>query len=195
MAVSSSCLQLAAVPEPQAVVTDLQRIYEANVDFVWRLVARLGVAPDAVADAVQDVFLVVHRRLADFDGRATIRAWLAGICRGVAANRRRAAQREQNRLRLLSTVGAPQPAPPDRRVDLGRVVKDFLDGLDEDQRTTCVLIDVEGMTAGEVAELLGVPRNTIYSRLRLVRTKLRRRLAELDMTDAIGFGPEGSRGR
>jgi RNA polymerase sigma-70 factor (ECF subfamily) len=191
MAASSSCLPLAAVTEPHGAATDLPGIYEMHVDFVWRLVARLGVAPDAVADAVQDVFLVVHRRLADFDGRATIRAWLAGICRGVAANRRRAAQREQQRLRLLCTVGAPQPLPADRRVDLGRVVGEFLDGLDEDQRMSVLLVDVEGMSAAEVAEILGVPRNTIYSRLRLVRTKLRRRLAELDMTDAI----RGSRER
>jgi RNA polymerase sigma-70 factor (ECF subfamily) len=173
---------VAAAPPPDP-CRDLARVYALHVDFVFRVVARLGVPASAVPDVVQDVFLVVHRRLPDFDGRASLRAWLAGICRGVAANRRRAVDREGKRLRLLGDTPAVLPDPADRRVDLARVVTDLLDSLDEEQRLALMLTDIEGMTPLEVADALGVSRNTIYSRLRLARAKLRRRLAELDGVD------------
>ena len=170
---------VAAAPPPDP-CRDLARVYALHVDFVFRVVARLGVPASAVPDVVQDVFLVVHRRLPDYDGRASVRAWLAGICRGVAANRRRAVDREGKRLRLLGDTPPIPPDPADRRVDLARVVTDLLDGLDEEQRLALLLTDIEGMTPLEVADALGVSRNTIYSRLRLARAKLRRRLDEIE---------------
>lgn len=167
---------IAPSPQLRGPLTDLSQVYTDNVDFVWRLVARLGVPPPAVPDLVQDVFLVVHRRLADFDGRASVRAWLAGIARGVVRNHIRSRAREKRRLLVLSAC-EPDPATAmDRRIEVGRAVSDFLDGLDEEQRLAIVLTDIEGLTPAEAAEALGVSRNTVYSRLRLARAKLKRHL-------------------
>ena len=61
-----------------------EQVYETNFDFVWRNARRLGLSDGVVDDVVQDVFLVVHRRLAEFQARSSIRTWLFGILLKVA---------------------------------------------------------------------------------------------------------------
>jgi len=157
-------------------VRDLKSVYQEHVHFVWRVVRRLGVPDHSVSDVVQDVFLIVHRRLPDFDNRAPMRAWLAGICRGVTQNHLRSIRRREARLRLVALDHGPATDGAMERADLGRQLGDALDELEDDQRLAIVLIDIEGLTPAEVADIAGVSRNTIYSRLRLARRKLRMRL-------------------
>ena len=63
----------------------LDEIYEKHADFVWRCLRRQGVAPDDASDAIQEVFLVVHRTLDGFQGRSSLPTWLLflAICRSV----------------------------------------------------------------------------------------------------------------
>src|SRR5689334_15233045 len=68
-----------------------KEVYEEQFRFVWRSLRRLGVRESDVADAAQDVFLVVHRRLGEFEGRSKVSTWLYGICYRVARDRRRLA--------------------------------------------------------------------------------------------------------
>ena len=70
-------------------------VYHQHVDFVYRAVRRLGVPERNADDACQDVFVVVHRRLADFEERSSIKTWLYGICRRVAKDHRRRAERKE----------------------------------------------------------------------------------------------------
>lgn len=159
----------AAEADPLA---ELSAVYEEHIAFVWRVVGRLGVPAEAVADVAQDVFLVVQRRLPDYDGRASMRAWLAGICRGVVANERRSRARRRRRLELLPTPPSPDPRTHDR-MEMGELVARGLAELVPQQREVLVLCDIEGVEPREVAEMIGVSRNTIYSRLRLGRRKMR----------------------
>src|SRR5689334_9453575 len=64
-------------------------IYDAQFAFVWRSLRRLGVDPSGLDDAAQDVFLVVHRRLPEFEGRASLKTWVYEIVRRVARDHRR----------------------------------------------------------------------------------------------------------
>ena len=132
-------------------------------------------------DLVQESFALAFVGLRRFDGRASVRAWLAGITRGVVSNHRRSRVRERRRLELLTQRPDRPEATPDRRLELGRAVASFLDEVDEDQRMAVVLTDIEGLTPAEAAAVLGVSRNTIYSRLRLARAKLRRYLGEVEI--------------
>src|SRR5450631_4356797 len=71
----------------------LHEIYQRHADFVWRTLRRLGVREAEASDAVQDVFVVVHAKLGQFEGRSSMTTWLFTICRTVARERRRRAAR------------------------------------------------------------------------------------------------------
>ena len=154
-------------------------VYRAHASFVWRVGRALGVSHLHIDDVVHDVFLVVMRRLSDYDAGQSIRAWLAGITRRVVAHLRRKQGREDRRLRAL-----PAPVPPrgpERSMELQdgeRLLEQFLSALDEDKRTAFVLMDLEGLTAREVAEACGSNQRTIYSRVRVARARFEAFAAE-----------------
>src|SRR5262245_15446282 len=80
----------AQVPRIAAVLGSFEELYEEHFDFVWRSVRRLGVPGASMDDAVQDVFLVVHNKRDEFEGRSTVKTWIFGIVVHVArAHRRR----------------------------------------------------------------------------------------------------------
>jgi RNA polymerase sigma-70 factor (ECF subfamily) len=158
---------------PAAVDAQVERptfeaVYDTYFPYIWRTVMRLGVPPAQADDVVQEVFVVVHRKLGSFEGRSLIRTWLYGIALRVArAHRVRGPQAlEPEELR------APDASRPDERAqnaEAARIVRALLDGLDDDQREVFVLAELEQLTAPEIAEALGVKLNTVYSRLRLAR--------------------------
>ena len=155
----------------------VQRIYELYADFVFRSLKRLGVPDSDVGDAVQEVFLAVHRTLAQFEERCSIKTWLFTICRSIARDRRRKAHQRYEVLDA-SLVGRE----PDARSDLATRVEErqqlaeleaILETIDEDQRIVFVLFEIEAMTGAEISEALGIPLGTVYSRLRLGRAAFR----------------------
>lgn len=150
-------------------------MFEAEYEFVWRSLLHLGVPEAAVDDALQDVFVVVHRRLEEFDPTRSLRSWLWGIARRVARDHRRSAARVQRR---LSVVRRPEPAPSPEdlaaRREASALVETFLGGLSDDQRDVFVLAELEELTAPEIASALGVKVNTVYSRLRAARLSFTR---------------------
>jgi RNA polymerase sigma-70 factor (ECF subfamily) len=155
-------------------------VYTHYFPFVWRCLRGLGVAPGALDDAAQDVFLVVHRQLAGFRGESTAQTWLYGIARHVAANHQRRARRKQVPLQpLVSEPPHPDPGPHERAADAeaAAFVESFLAGLDDKKRDLFILAVLEEMTIPEVAAALSIPLNTAYTRLRAVRTDFERALA------------------
>src|SRR5581483_9589721 len=90
-----------------------QEVYDEHFRFVWRSLRRLGVREVDAADGVQDVFLVVHRRLGEFDGRSKVTTWLYAICMRVAHDRRRLAFE-----RRRAPDDVPLEARPDDRADV-----------------------------------------------------------------------------
>ena len=150
----------------------LEAVYEEHFDFVWRSLKRLGVPEAQLDDAVQDVFVVVHRRLDEFEGRSTMKTWLFGIALRVASVHRRAAARRPTEPLLDDppdeTAGAPADALTEA-AEAARVVRTLLESMPEDRRAVFVLAELEEMTAPEISASLGVNLNTVYSRLRLAR--------------------------
>lgn len=150
---------------------DFEHLYVTHVDFVWRSVRGLGVPDRNVDDAVQDVFIVVHRQLARFAGSSSIRSWLFGIARRVASDHRRWARRKDRGEELRENdvvAGAPQVEAVASAEAL-RTLHAILDRLDDDKREVFVLLEIERMTAPEAADVLGINVNTVYSRLRAAR--------------------------
>ena len=146
-------------------------IYRSSFAFVWRNVLRLGADPAAVDDLVQETFVVVHRRLPDFEGRAALRTWLFAIVRRVVADHRRTRRRKPTDLTgNLDHLGELAQRPSDEaRVEAVDLVNRFLEELDEEKREVFVLAELEEMTMAEIAEVTGVNPNTVSARLRAAR--------------------------
>lgn len=92
---------------------DLQTLYETQFDFVWRSLRRLGVPESDVSDAIQEIFMIAHRKLPEFEGRAKFSTWLFQIALGVARARRRRAhlRREVMDLELVDEHCAATRSP------------------------------------------------------------------------------------
>ncbi len=169
-------------------VPTVAEVYEQHAELIWRVVRRMGI-PDAVAeDVMHEVFLVVHRRLPEYDGRASMSTWLFHIARGVASNYKRGRARERARLEVVAPPSGalPDPEGDAERREAASFVRSFLAGLDPDKREVFELVEIEGMPVPEVAELLALNLNTAYSRLRLARQAFARAVETLR-------GKEGAR--
>jgi RNA polymerase sigma-70 factor, ECF subfamily len=154
-------------------------IYDQHVDFVWRALRGLGVAPPFLDDAVQDVFIVVHRRLPEFLGRSKVTTWLFSIALRVAQAYRSRQRPTDNLADVEDRLLDERPSPFDAaaRAEILALLERILDSLDDKKRIVFVLMELEQMTAEEVAALLDVNVNTIYSRHRMARIEFDRLVA------------------
>lgn len=176
--VASQMPMLESVPADAA--AQVEDIFRAHADFVWRALRRQGVAEADVEDAVQEVFLVVYRKVGEYVEQGSIRAWLFTISRQVANHYKRSfARRERKQQALMEEpVGQRDALDAPEVAEAVAVVNAFLAGLGEDQAMVFHLVEVEGLTAPEVAASLGVNLNTVYGRLRLARQRFEQMLAE-----------------
>jgi RNA polymerase sigma-70 factor (ECF subfamily) len=156
----------------------VREVFAEHADFVWRSLRRLGVASGDVDDALQEVFLVVFRRIAEYEDRGLIRAWLFTISRQVASHYHRGVRRAETRRQgLVLDAAAADLEESLARREAERVVHSFLADLDEPQRMVFYLADIEGLSAPEIAAALAVNLNTVYGRLRLARKRFELALA------------------
>ena len=156
-------------------------LYDEHFDFVWRSLRRLGVAPSDLQDVAQEVFLVVHRRLAYFEGRSKVTTWLFSICLHAARDRRRRAHVVHELVdstldERLIDHRADACSLLERRDDL-ELFEAALASMDLEQRAVFTLFELEGIRGPELAEALEIPLSTAYSRLRLAREAFRRAVA------------------
>jgi RNA polymerase sigma-70 factor, ECF subfamily len=175
----TASLALSPAIEPVSAL-DFDRVYQEHVRFVWRTLRRLGVRDEDCDDAVQDVFLIVHRKLPEFRPEAPVKHWLFRLASGIARDHRRASRRKDPRQHGLipvtsdgevADVRGQGPIEAAERSAAARLIRDLLQELDETKREVFILADLEQMTAPEIAELLEIPLNTVYSRLRRARSE------------------------
>jgi RNA polymerase sigma-70 factor (ECF subfamily) len=166
----------ALAPPHDDAVPAFDAVYAAHVGFVWRVLRTFGVPEAQVEDAVQDVFVVVHRRLGEWQGKAAITTWLFAIARRVASAHRRRADRRTRELtdelgdaQADHDAGAVDPFAEASRAQAAATVLAILAQLDHDKRVVFVLVELEQLSVPEVARMLDLNVNTAYSRLRLAR--------------------------
>lgn len=141
---------------------------------VWRSLRYLGVSPQELADACQEVFLVMHRSHGEFQGKSKYETWVYGICAGVARNVRRTRLRHLSRFEAITVEPSYDPTL-ETAVDAHRarhLLNAALEQLTEEQREVFVLRCVEELPMSQVALAVSCPLFTAYSRLRLARKKL-----------------------
>jgi RNA polymerase sigma-70 factor (ECF subfamily) len=146
-------------------------LYDEHFDFVWRSLRRLGVPVSSLDDATQDVFVIALRRQADFEGRSAVKTWLFGIAWNVARNLSRSKVRREDPLPdVLADARHLGQEEAAARSEAVQTLYELLDGLDDEKRVVFVMAELEELGAKEIASVIGVPENTVYSRLRAARS-------------------------
>jgi|HubBroStandDraft_4_1064222.scaffolds.fasta_scaffold21605_4 RNA polymerase sigma-70 factor (ECF subfamily) len=155
-----------------------RQIFEEHAAAVGRILRVMGVAEADVMDAAQEVFLVVNRRYGEFEGRSTVSTWIRQICIRVALSSRRSRRRRREDVLAEppeESVAADQQSGLEGAEDR-RLLGWLLDSLDVGQREVIVLHDIEHLPMREVAEIIGVPLQTAYSRRKSALANMRDRL-------------------
>lgn len=150
---------------------DFAQLFREHVSWLWRVVRRLGVRDGDVGDVVHDLFLDVHRSLATYDSSRPLRPWLYGFALRAASDYRRQAyiRRETPTAEPPEHGDLHSPEQALRATERRELVLQLLERMVDAQRTILVLVDLEDLPVTEVAQLLAVPLNTAYSRLRVAR--------------------------
>lgn len=162
-------------------VPSFDELYETYFDVVWRNARALGVPSSVRDDLVQEVFIVVHRKLASFEGRSSIRTWILGILVYAARNHRRKVKHSASEEPLHDELVDERESPSDHaeRVEAERAFFRVLDSMREEQRAVFVLAEVEQLSIPEIASSLSINLNTAYSRLRLARQQFNRAVEDI----------------
>ena len=174
----------------ESVRLNFDEIYETWYDVVSRWVRALGGPEAEREDLVQDVFVVVHRRLVDFDGE-NVPGWLYQIARRRVRDFRRLLW-VKNLLHKRSEIPeglmyvGPGPADALETKEKRRLLEQLLAKLNEPERAALVLFEVEGYSGAQIANLQGVPLNTVWARIHKGRKKLQAHLTRLEKRDAGG---------
>lgn len=170
---------------------DFLAVYEELFPFVWRVARRRGIAEASIDDVCQEVFVIVHRRLGEFEGRSSLRTWVYGILNNVVLMHHRTAKRRgHDHAELdpeLVVDAAPNPADAASGAQAARIAQAMLGQLSDEQRAIFILVELEGMTVPEASEAEQVNLNTAYARLRAARAAFAAAVARFRARDGVKF--------
>lgn len=167
-----------ADPSHKILVPPFADIYKTYISFVWSMTRYLGVQQGDLDDVVQEIFVIIHGRLHTIEQPESLRSWIYSVVRRTVSRYHRT-----KRTRLINTGTVrmePEPVPlelctPQQMVEQSeqvQLLQSLLEKLDPPKREVFVLTEVEEMTAPEIAAAIGIPLNTVYSRLRAARLEL-----------------------
>ena len=168
------------------VTPEFEAIYEQHFDLVWRTLRRLGVPNSALDDALQDVFLVVYRRLEQFEQRSSLQTWIFGITLRVASDYCRRGRRQERSTTIDAELHDQLGLDPHEhyaRSEAVELLYKTLAELDPEKRAVFVLAELEEMTMTEVASAVGENVNTVSSRVKAARRQFEAALRRLRAKD------------
>ena len=172
-------------PAPGAELPRLEQVYREHADYVWRLLRSLGVPEVHQEDAFHEVFLVVHRRLHQFDARASLQTWLFGIARNVFLEQYRARKEERRalpegegeseELELVDTAPTPDAVLLGQEAE--RVLTEALTYVGEPRKSALLLRLDHGLAYEDIAEVMGWSVAKVKNEIHRARLQLRAQLA------------------
>ncbi len=183
----------------------LETLLERHQEQVYRFGMKMCRDPEDAKDVLQETLLAMARGVRDFRGASSISTWLYTIARSYCIKKRRRSKFAPDEERSLETEAATearQLSSPGAGADevlagkqVERALEQAIAGLDPLYRDVLLLRDVEGLTAPEVAEVLGVTVQAVKSRLHRARLSVREQVApllgvELDVAAAPGSCPD-----
>lgn len=196
------------IPDHGSAATDgksvaaFDRLYRDHVDRMYRFAQRLCGSPDDAKDLVQETFLSAYRGLKDFRGDSSVSTWLytiaAHACQRMRRKRKGEPERELSLDALIPTSDGEMPLQipgeslsPEEALEhkeLRRSLFDAVHKLPKKYRMVLVLRDMEGLSAKEVAAVMGLTERAVKSRLHRARLFVRHELSEWR---AAGHGRRG----
>lgn len=161
------------MPSPPE-LPSFKELHREYLNFVWSTVRRFGTAPSEMEDVIQEVFMVIHSRLHTLQKPESLRSWIYGVVRRVASSHRRTVRSNEPvhpGASLFREALSLEPTPFEQteRSNAVRLLMSLLETLDEQKRELFALVEIEELSVPEAAEILDVPLNTAYSRLRSAR--------------------------
>ena len=200
---SSTVHKLAAPASPSATtadvddseVLDFRMVYDSRFHDVVRWVRAMGGRDEDLDDLAQEVFIIVRRKLAEFDGR-NLQGWLYRITQRTVRDYRRAAwfrnllarRKLPDHERALLKLVEPGRGPAEEQElrEAQRTLSSILERMREKHRTAFVLFELEGYTGEEIAELEGTPVSTIFTRLYHARREFTAILKQMTKERRLG---------
>lgn len=166
-----------------------KELYDANFEFVYRVARRLGTPASEAEDVAHDVFLVAYKKLDDFEG-GRLTTWLYRITANVVSDRHRRRRVRDAFLSLRTWVGREPEESPERTAEKSsatRAVERVLARMAPKKREVFALFELEGLSGDEIAERVGCPVNTVWTRLHHARkdfVDIAKKLGVLDVAEA-----------
>lgn len=163
---------------------DVGKLFDEHAEFLLRVVGRLTGSRDRAEDVVQRVFLIAHEKRETLQDRTQLRGWLYQVAVNVTRHDRRSLAR---RLRLAEALAEqpqrPEPPAPEAQVASAQQaarVRTCIAKLPFEQREVFVLYELEELRGAEIAAMLEIPENTVWSRLRLARRRFKAAWAKME---------------
>jgi RNA polymerase sigma-70 factor (ECF subfamily) len=176
-AVSIEELPVAARDRARTDAVDVGALFDAHAQELMRFVFRMSGRKEMAEEIVQEVFVTAYKRRGELIPGSNLRAWLYRVATMHMRHHRRGIARWFGMVdRFQRRIAADAPALPDanaeRRSDVARI-EACLGRLPEDQREVFVMFELQELGGTEIAAALGIPLNTVWSRLRLARARFR----------------------
>jgi len=168
-------------------------LFDTEFSYVWNTLRRLGVPERDVLDQTQEVFVVVHGLLPDYDASRPVRPWLFAIAYRIAM-RYRSLARHRHEVQTDDTFEELDPSPlSDAKLEdeeARALMLEAIQSIDLPRRGVFILAELEEQPMAEIASALQIPINTAYSRLRLAREDFEKAATRLLARRASGARPE-----
>lgn len=163
--------------EPRPTRPTFDMVYRTGAHHVARTLRRMGVQDRDLEDAVHDVFMIVLRRLPEYEPRGRLTAWLGAIAVNVAAKYRASARRSpvaQDERRDSEEPGHQRLSDVEVRAADRDLVLRLLEDVEPERRAVLVMHEIDDVPIPEVASALAIPEGTAYTRLRAARHEFER---------------------
>ena len=176
----------------------LDALLERHEPAIWRFGLKMCRDPEDAKDVLQETMLAAARTAASFRGASSIPPWLFAIARSFCIKKRRRSRFAPDTVASMDDAprgatevasGGPMPDEAAATKQLGQAIERAVEELEPSQREVLLLRDVEGLSAVEVAEVLGIGVQAVKSRLHRARMALRDRIAPL-LEEPIAMGSD-----
>ena len=158
---------------------DIGQAYQAHASFIARVIEKLTGSGSHVDDILQETFIIAYKKRHQFEGRSAIRTWLYGIAKNLCMHHKRGLARFLNFIEKLQTIPNQDSQSPQKELEVSRqlqLAESIITGMTFKQREVFVLYELEEMEGPEIAELLGIPLGTVWTRLHKARQIFQARL-------------------